>query len=346
MTRENTLAEKEVSAKRRFGRKVSPHMLIASYRNGEWSEFEIVPFQNLSMAPTAMALHYGQTIFEGMKAFKRVDGKLSIFRIKKHYDRFCASAERMCMPVVPYALFRDGIVDLVKNDINSVPDEENSALYIRPFIYASEEHFGAKVAEEYKFVIFTGAVENYYDKPLNVKVEDHYIRAAKGGVGYAKCGGNYGGAFYATELAKKEGFDQVIWTDGSDQLYMQESGTMNLFFMINDVLITPDLGDTILDGITRESVITTAREWGIKVEERSISAYELMEAAGKGLLQEAFGCGTAAVAVSMASITIKGKRIGLPAITDDSFCTRIRQYLTDLRRGVVNDEHGWITTVN
>lgn len=342
MNPENFIAETEVAPKRKFGRTVSPNMLLSTYKNGSWSPYEIIPFQNISLAPTAMCLHYGQTIFEGMKAFKRIDAKLSIFRIEKHYERFRESAKRMCMPVVPFDLFKDGIQALVKKDGGCVPEEENSALYIRPFMIASEEHFGAKVAEEYQFIIFTGAVENYYDKPLHVKVEDHYIRAAKGGMGYAKCGGNYGGAFYATELAKKEGFDQAIWTDGSGELNMEESGTMNLFFMIDGVLITPKLSDTILDGITRESVITIAREWGLPVEERKISALELINAYKQGSLQEGFGCGTAAVAISFASITVKGERMELPPVTEESFCTRIRQYLTDLRRGVVGDSHSWV----
>lgn len=341
MTQEEIVPMPET--KRSFGRSVSPHMLVATFRKGEWSEPEILPFGKLEMSPTVLALHYGQTIFEGMKAFQRIDGTLSIFRIEKHHKRFLASAKRMCMPAIPFELFRDSIKELVAKDRDAVPDAEDASLYIRPFMYASEEHFGAKVSSEYTFVIFTGAVENYYDQPLHVKVEDHYVRAFAGGFGFAKCGGNYGGAFYATEQAKQEGFDQVIWTDGSKQLNMEESGTTNLFFMINNVLITPPLTDTILDGITRDSVITIAKEWGIDVEERKISAYELMDAYEQGVLQEAFGCGTAAVAISMASITIKDMRLLLPSITEDSFCTRIRQHLTNLRRGVIPDEHSWIT---
>jgi branched-chain amino acid aminotransferase len=345
MTLEETTHQQQLTSTRKFGSTVSPHMLLSSYQNGSWDPFQITAFQKLSLAPTAMVFHYGQTIFEGMKAFKRVDGKVSVFRMQKHYERFQHSSLRMCMPEVPYELFYEGIRHLLLKDISHVPEGENSALYIRPFLFASEEHFGARAAEEYQFIIFTGAVDDYYDQPLRVKVEDLYVRAAKGGIGYAKCGGNYGGSFYPTVLARKQGFDQVIWTDGSPELNMEESGTMNLFFLIGDVLITPPLSDTILDGITRDSVITIAKEWGIKVEERKISAFELIEASRKGLLQEAFGCGTAAVTIPMASIMVKDEQIELPHSNKLSLSSKLRQYLNDLRRGLTPDKYSWITII-
>ena len=215
-----------------------------------------------------LALHYGQIIFEGMKAFKMKDGSISIFRIEKHYERFCKSSERMCIPPIPFDRFNEGLQALVEVDANWVPSQDGYSLYLRPFVFASEERFGVKVSEEYKFIIFSGPVGPYYAQALKVKVEDKYRRAANGGTGFAKCAGNYGGAFYPTGLARKQGFDQVSWTDGSAELNIEESGTMNVMFLINDVLVTPAVSDSILDGVTRDSFITLAKDMGYKVEER------------------------------------------------------------------------------
>ncbi|RYD91354.1 MAG: branched-chain amino acid aminotransferase, partial [Sphingobacteriales bacterium] len=292
MNTPNTVA----TEKRAFGTTVTDHMLTATYNREGWSTWQTEPFHNLSLSPTAMVFHYGQSIFEGMKAFRTVDGRVSIFRIEKHWQRFCASAERMCMPQVPKELFFEGLRTLVAQDAAWVPDAPEGALYLRPFLFATEERFGVGVSEEYQFITFSGPVTGLYDKALRVKVEDRYIRAAPGGVGYAKCAGNYGGALYPTQLAKAAGYDQVLWTDGSPDLNIEESGTMNVAFVIDGTLVTPPVSDTILDGVTRDSFITIAREWGMKVEERKISAWELADAAGKGTLEEAFGFGTAAVA--------------------------------------------------
>lgn len=329
-----------------FGKIVADHMLVADYRNGSWQNAEIVPFGNITFAPTMQALHYGQSVFEGMKAFRMVDGNISIFRIDKHYNRFQKSLERMAMVEVPYEIFAEGMKALIQLDAAWVPNTEGSSLYIRPFAFASEEVFGAKPSEEYQFIIFSGPVGPYYPKPIRVKVEDHFIRAAKGGTGFAKCAGNYGGAFYPAALARKAGFDQVLWTDGSPELNIEESGTMNIFFLINDTLVTPALSDTILDGVTRDSYLLLAKEMGYDVEERNISAFELAEAHQNGTLKEAFGAGTAAVAAPISSIHIQGTDYNMGAYDENSFCIKAKKRLTDIRTGVAEDIFGWNTIIN
>jgi len=235
-----------------FGKHVSDHMLVCDYENGDWHTPHILPYANLSLSPTTLALHYGQTVFEGMKAFRMEDGRINIFRIEKHYDRFVRSLERMCMAVVPKDIFIEGLLQLIRLDKAWVPLEPAS-LYIRPFMFASEAKFGVKISDEYRFIIFTGPVPALFSEPISVKVETEYIRAAKGGTGFAKCGGNYGGSYYATRKAKTEGYDQVLWTDAKENKYIEESGFMNAMFVLNNVLVTPPISDSILDGITRDS---------------------------------------------------------------------------------------------
>lgn len=247
---------------------------------------------------------------------------------------------------VPYEIFAEGMKALIQLDAAWVPNTEGSSLYIRPFAFASEEVFGAKPSEEYQFITFSGPVGPYYPKPIRVKVEDHFIRAAKGGTGFAKCAGNYGGAFYPAALARKAGFDQVLWTDGSPELNIEESGTMNIFFLINDTLVTPALSDTILDGVTRDSYLLLAKEMGYDVEERNISAFELAEAHQNGTLTEAFGAGTAAVAAPISSIHIQGTDYSLGTYDENSFCIKAKKRLTDIRTGVAEDLFGWNTIVD
>jgi len=326
-----------------FGSIISDHMLVSDYKNGEWGPSSIVPFADISISPTMLALHYGQIVFEGMKAFKMKDGNLSIFRAEKHYERFCRSMERMCIPEMSYETFLEGLKALVKVDAAWVPGSDGASLYIRPFVFASEERFGVKVAEEYKFIIFTGPVGPYYANPLKVKVEGKFRRAARGGTGSAKCAGNYGGAFYPLQLARKEGFDQVLWTDASADLNIEESGTMNVMFIIDGTLVTPPLSDSILDGVTRDSFLTLAKQMGYKVEERKIGAKELISAAEKGILQEAFGTGTAAVVAPIQSINISGKDYTLSKITDSNVSMKIKQRLLEVRLGTAPDTNNWNT---
>jgi len=324
-----------------FGKYVSDHMLICDYSNGYWGTPQILPYSNLSLSPSTLALHYGQTVFEGMKAFKMSDVRINIFRIEKHYERFEKSLQRMCMAVVPKEIFIEGLWQLVHVDEAWAPAATGSALYIRPFVYASEARFGVKISEEYRFIIITGPVPSLFGKPIKVKVETNYIRAAKGGTGFAKCGGNYGGAYLPTKNAKDEGYDQVLWTDSKENKYIEESGMMNVMFVINDTVVTPPLSDSILDGVTRDSLLTLAKNMDYKIEERPISVDELKKGIENGIVTEAFGAGTAAVISPIATIGIEGKDYNIPAYTSDSVMYKLKKKLDDIRYGIEADPFNW-----
>lgn len=326
-----------------FGKHVSDHMLVSDFSEGEWKHTQIIPFTNISMSPATLALHYGQTVFEGMKAFRMHDGRVNIFRIEKHYERFARSLDRMCMAVPPRELFMEGMVRLVEEDRDWVPSGDGAALYIRPFIYASEAKFGVKVSDQYRFIIFTGPVPTLYVNPIKVKVETDYIRAARGGTGFAKCGGNYGGAYFPTQLARQDGYDQVLWTTGRDEPTIEESGMMNVMFVINGTLVTPPLSDSILDGVTRDSLLTLAKNAGIIVEERPVSVRELEESFRNNSITEAFGAGTAAVVAPIGTIGIGGVDHHLPKYHDNSVHTVLARRLGDLRSGRSEDVYGWNT---
>ena len=324
-----------------FGKYTSDHMLICDYANGEWFSPHILPFSNLSISPTALALHYGQTVFEGMKAFKMTDGRINIFRIEKHYERFVRSLERMCMAVVPKEVFIEGLQQLVSLDKAWIPSEQGSALYLRPFAFATEARFGVKVSDEYRFLIFTGPVPAFYPKPIKVKVETHYVRAARGGTGFAKCGGNYGAAYLPAKNAREEGYDQVLWTDSKENKYIEESGMMNVMFVIDDTLVTPPLSDSILDGVTRDSLLTIAKDLGYKTEERQVSIDELKDAFEKGKVTEAFGAGTAAIVAPISTINIAGQDYHLPSYNENNIIFRIKKKLDNIRYGLEEDIYNW-----
>jgi branched-chain amino acid aminotransferase len=328
-----------------FGQAISDHMFKTIYHNNDWDALSIEPYGPIVIEPSCLALHYGQSVFEGMKAFRRLDGRVGLFRIQSHYDRLIRSLERMCMPAIPEDVFTEGIIELVRTDEGWVPTAEGSSLYLRPFMFASEARFGVKISDEYTFIVFTGPVGPFYSKDLKVKVEDKYMRASHGEAGFAKCAGNYGVSFYPTLMAKKEGFDQVLWTDGSPELNIEESGTMNVMFVIDGKLVTPALSDVILAGVTRDSIIRIAHDWGMPVEERDISAFELREAIHKGKLSEAFGAGTAAVVAPIKSISILGDNFELPPYDDSNFMIRAKNELDDIRKGKIEDRHGWMTLV-
>jgi len=324
-----------------FGKHVSDHMLVCDYYGGEWHQPQVVPYANLSLPPTTLALHYGQTVFEGMKAFHMQDGKVNIFRIGKHYERFVKSLQRMCMAVVPEEIFTEGLMQLIKVDKAWVPVQEGSSLYIRPFVYASEARFGVNISAEYRFVIFTGPVGPYYAKPLRVKVERDYIRAAKGGTGFAKCGGNYGGAFFPTHLARQQGYDQVLWTDAAENKFIEESGTMNVMLIMNNTLVTPPSSDTILDGVTRDSLLALAKDMNYIIEERPVNIDELEKAFADKSITEAFGAGTAAVVAPIQLIHINGKDFQLPAYAPNSIADTLKRKLEMIRTGKEPDMHNW-----
>jgi branched-chain amino acid aminotransferase len=324
-----------------FGVQPTEHMFIAEYRDGKWMNTRIVPFQNLVMSPLALCLHYGQTVFEGMKAFYGKEGQVNIFRPDKHYERFCQSLDRMCMPLVPKGLFIEALHQLVQLDAEWVPKEDDGSLYLRPFMIASEERIGIKVSEEYLFMIVASPAYQYYTKPLKVKIETKFIRAAEGGTGSTKCGGNYGGALFPTELAHKEGYDQVLWTDAFNHEFIEESGTMNVMFIINGKLITAPLSGTILDGVTRDSLLTLAKNKGIVVEERPIRWSEIIDAISEGKKVEAFGAGTAAVVAPFESIGIEGKLYNC-YIDEDASMYQLKKSLFEIRKGLAPDLFNWI----
>ncbi len=324
-----------------FGKYISDHMLVAEYTNGEWSEPVIMPFGELKMSPAMLSLHYGQSIFEGMKAFKIDDGSINIFRPHKHHERITKSLDRMCMPRISFDMFIHSLHALIEIDKDWIPTSEGASLYIRPIVFASESRLGVKVADQYKFIILTSPVGLYHTKPFRLKVEQHFTRTAEGGTGFAKCAGNYGGAFYPTQVAKKEGFDQILWTDHKEHKYIDEVGMMNVMFVLNGKLVTPALNSAILDGITRDCILTLARESGITIEERRISIDELEEGFKKKTLTEAFGTGTAAVVAPIAVINIHGIEYQLPAVQPQSIQQQMKKKLLDIRTGAAPDNHHW-----
>ncbi len=325
-----------------FGNTFSDHMLISEFSNGQWSEPEIKPYGPLSFTPALHTLHYGQAIFEGQKAYYREDGSIGIFRPEANAKRLNHSARRMFMPEFPEELFMEGIRALVDIDREWVPKAPDHSLYLRPFMFGSSEFVAARPSEKYIFCIITSPVGPYYAGNVKVKVEETYTRSASGGVGSTKCAGNYGGAFFATDQARKEGYTQVIWTDHKDHQLVEESGTMNIAFIIDDTFITPPLSDRILGGITRDSILTMLRDRDyLKVEERPVQVEEVINAAKEGLLQEAFGMGTAAVISPISTIGFRGTdyEVGTPA---DGYAMRIKKELTELRSGAAEDPYGWM----
>ena len=298
-------------------------------------------FANLSLSPATLALHYGQTVFEGMKAFRMHDGRINVFRIERHYERFGKSLERMCMAIPPKDVFIDGLLKLIETDKAWVPGQPGDALYLRPFVYASETRFGVKVSDDYRFIIFTGPVPELYANPIKVKVETQYVRASKGGTGFAKCGGNYGASYYPTQQARRQGYEQVLWTDGGEYPMIEESGMMNVMFIMDDKLVTPALSDSILDGVTRDSLIQIAIDLGIKTEERPIPVAELEQAFRKNSITEAFGAGTAAVVAPIQTINIGGIDFQLPTYNSNSVHNRLKNKLERIRLGSDEDVYGW-----
>ena len=325
-----------------FGKCFSDHMLVAEYSDGKWQTTTISPYGDVPLSYAMSALHYGQAIFEGMKAYKNEKGEVSLFRPLENFKRLNKSAIRMCMPEVPEEIFMGGLLELLKLDSAWVPTSDSGSLYIRPFLIATDEAIGVKPSESYKFVIITCPAGKYYSEPIKVIVETNYFRAVQGGVGYVKAAGNYGRSLYPTKLAQQKGYQQVIWTDSATHDFVEESGTMNLMFVIGDTLLTPALSDTILAGITRDSVLALARDWGMKVEERKVSLREVAEAYEKGELKEAFGCGTAATIAQIVGIGFEGKDFFLPPVEDRKFSTKVDETLRLIRKGKLEDKMHWM----
>ena len=328
-----------------FGRTFSDHMFVARYENGEWSNPRIVPFGHIQLHPATLALHYGQSIFEGMKASVDQDGHPLLLRPEKHIQRLNASARRMCIPEFPEDLFIDAVHQLVAMDKAWIPPQDGSALYIRPLIFADGEFIGVQPSSSYTCLIFTGPVGPYYPKPVRLLVEEQFVRAAEGGVGEAKTAGNYAASLLPAQLAKQKGYDQILWMDAKEFKYIQEVGTMNIFFVIDGKVITPATDGAILKGITRDCIITILRDKGYTVEERKLTIREVVEAYDKGLLQEVFGSGTAAVVSQVQDITYRDKVMTLPPAEDQKISLLVKAEINGLRSGTVEDTRGWIVPV-
>jgi branched-chain amino acid aminotransferase len=329
-----------------FGKVFSDHMLVMDYTDGEWQTPEIMPFDTLDLHPATSAIHYGQSIFEGMKAHKTEDGDVLLFRPEMNAKRFSESCNRMCMPEIQEDMFLELVKRVVEVDREWVPDKTGYSLYIRPFMFATDSFIGIKPSDNYKFIIFTCPVGVYYTTPVNVKIEEFYTRAAIGGVGRAKTAGNYAASLYPAKKGREEGFHQLIWTDGIEHKYIEESGTMNLVFVIDGKMITPsEDADTILKGVTKRSVVEIARHWGIEVEERKVTVDEIIVALKEGRVQDAFGAGTAATIAPISKIGYKDELYELPSLESRELSIKIKAYLSDLKKGIIEDEMNWCVRV-
>ncbi len=325
-----------------FGRYYTDHMLEADYIDGEWKNIEIKPYQPLVFDPSLAALHYGQAIFEGVKAYKNDNGEAFIFRPYDNYKRFNVSAERMQMPTVPEDLFIEGMRKLIELDSKWIPQMPDHSLYIRPFMFSTDPVLGVKPSDTYKFMIILSPTGPYYSAPMKIYVEEKYTRAAPGGVGFSKNAGNYGASMLATTLAKKQGYDQVLWTDAFEHKYLQEVGTMNVFFIIGNKAVTPRLNEgTILAGVTRDSAITILEEMGYEIDERRITIDELMEVHKAGELKEVFGTGTAATISLIKELKYKDYVMQFE-VESLKAAPELKKRLNDIRYGKAVDNHGWM----
>lgn len=329
-----------------FGRTFSDHMFMMDYRSGQgWKEARVVPYGELGLDPAAMVLHYGQGIFEGLKGYRWRDGSIHLFRAEKNWERFNRSARRMCMPEIDPALQFRVLEELLKLDKDWVPHSVGSSLYIRPTMIASEAHLGVRPASEYIYYIITGPVAAYYAEgfnPVKIYVSDEYVRAVRGGVGEAKTMANYASSLYAAEIAKKKGFTQVLWLDAVERRFIEEVGTMNIFFRVKDELITPPLSGSILPGVTRESVMELARRWGIHVNERLIDIHEVIEAVKSGDMKEIFGTGTAAVVSPVGEISYQDLSHRVQNGGVGEWSQRFYDEIVGIQYGEKEDPFGWV----
>jgi len=331
-----------------FGRMFSDHMIDMNYKYNAWQEPHIKPYAPISFHPSMHALHYGQAVFEGMKAYYVDDETVHLFRLDDHHKRLSNSSERMCIPSMDKQVFIDSLEELIRLDHQWVPKKHGHALYIRPFVFASEEYIAARAAKEYRYMVITSPVAAYYSEgfnPVSLTTTDDYVRAVKGGTGEAKAAGNYGGSFLPAQQAQKKGYTQVLWLDAKENKYIEEVGTMNIHFKIDGKLITPKLGGTVLPGITRRSVIALAKEWDVDVEERRISIDEVFDAHNNGSLEEIFGSGTAAVISPVGLIHHQGKNIELDRKKIGPFAKKMYDTIAGIQYGKLDDPFGWVHPV-
>jgi branched-chain amino acid aminotransferase len=322
-----------------FGMVFSDHMLVCNFKNNSWGPVQIMEYGDFSISPAAQVFHYGQSVFEGMKAFKNSSNDILFFRRDENLKRLNQSAKRMAIPEITSEIFYDGLNTLLKLDSEWCKSDPGFSIYIRPFIFASEPCIKASSSNEYTFMIILSPTKTYYNDPIHLIIEQEYSRSASGGVGFAKAAGNYGASFFPTNLAKKKGFTQVIWTDSKNHNLIEESGTMNIWFVIDNVLVTPKLSDTILGGITRDSVILISKDLGLTVQERDITVDEILEASKKGILNEAFGTGTAVSVLPISSITFKEDKVTFSNL--ETITLKLKDRLLSIQKGIALDSFGW-----
>lgn len=323
-----------------FGSTFTDHMFECDYKDGEWQNPTIKPYGPLTISPAAKVFHYGQAVFEGMKAFKDEHGKVWLFRPEENFKRINKSSIRMAMPDFPKDIFFEALVALVKIDKDWVKPGLGNSLYIRPFVMATQVGVSASPSTEYKFMILMSPAQAYYTGDVRVEIAEHYSRSANGGVGAAKAAGNYGAQFFPTNLAREKGFQQIIWTDANEHKFLEEAGTMNVFFRVNDTLLTAPVSDRILDGVTRKSVIALAKRGNITVEERPVLVTEIVEAAKNGSLKEIFGAGTAAVLSPVSAFSYQETVYDIEK-QQDGFATRFKKELMDIQYNISEDPFGW-----
>jgi len=328
-----------------FGKTFTDHMFICRYQDGKWQDPEIKPYQSLTLDPSSSVFHYGQAVFEGMKAFKDDQDQIWLFRPEENFKRINRSANRLQIPEFPESYFFDGLNTLLSMDKDWIKPGKGNSLYIRPFVFASQASVQASAANEYFFMIICAPVKSYYTGgEINVLIAEEYSRAANGGVGFAKAAGNYAAQFYPTSEALKDGFQQIIWTDANSHQYLEEAGTMNIFFKINNTLITSPTNDRILDGITRKSIIDLAKHSGLSVEERPIKVQEIKDAHQAGTLEEVFGTGTAVVVLPINSFSHQKQVYKLPKETP--LANSLKEKLLDIQYNLAEDPFEWRRGIN
>jgi branched-chain amino acid aminotransferase len=327
-----------------FGNVFTDHMLVCDFKNGQWEKPVIKPYAPFMMEPSSKVFHYGQAIFEGMKAYKDSNDDIWLFRPDQNFERFNKSATRMAMPEVPEFVFMEGLKELIRLEKEWVKNGLGNSLYLRPFMIATGAGVIAAPSQEYRFMIILSPAKSYYSGEVKVIIAEHYSRAANGGIGAAKAAGNYSAQFYPTKLANEKGFQQIIWTDDATHTKLEEAGTMNVFFRINDTLYTAPTSERILDGVTRKSVIDIAKRDNLNIEVRSVLVDELVEAAKNGSLKEIFGAGTAAVISPIVGFSYKEEYFELPKI-ENSYALHIKQSLTNIQNKLAEDTFGWTVKV-
>lgn len=323
-----------------FGQVFTDHMFECDYVEGNWQTPKIRPYQPLTFSPSSKVFHYGQAVFEGMKAYKDNNDDVWLFRPDQNQQRINKSAERLQMPPFPKDIFFEGLTELLKLDKKWVQKGEGNSLYIRPFMIATEDGISASPSKTYKFMIICSPVQAYYSGEVKVIFADKYSRSANGGIGFAKAAGNYAGAFYPTQLAAQKGYQQVVWTDACNHEFLEEAGTMNVFFRIEDTLLTAPVSDRILDGITRKSIIQLAEDNNIDIEVRPVRVSEIVEAAKKGTLKEMFGAGTAAVVSVISEFSHQNETFKLPKL-NDSYAQFLKKEMTDIQLNKKEDIYNW-----